>query len=178
MQLKGSQTEKNLLTAFAGESMARNKYNWFASQANKDGYVQISALFNQTADNEKEHAKLWFKLLNGGIGTTEQNLLAAAAGENEEWTQMYAEFAKIARQEGFDDIATLMEGVAKIEKEHEARYRALLANITNKEVFARPTEQAWACSNCGHIHYGTSAPAVCPVCNHPQAYFQIKETNY
>lgn len=178
MELKGSKTEKNLLTAFAGESMARNKYTYFASKATKDGFVQIAKIFEETAGNEKEHAKLWFKLLNGGIDSTAKNLLAAASGENEEWTQMYAGFAKIAFEEGFEDIAKLFEGVAKIEKEHEERYRALLANIDKNEVFAKSSQVVWQCSNCGYTHVGKNSPDVCPVCSHPQAYFQIKENNY
>ncbi|MEG0915363.1 MAG: rubrerythrin family protein, partial [Christensenellaceae bacterium] len=177
MELKGSKTEQNLQTAFAGESMARNKYTYFASKATKDGFVQISKIFEETANNEKEHAKLWYKLLNNGVDSTEKNLLAAANGENDEWVNMYAGFAKIAKAEGFDAIAKLFEGVAAIEKQHEERYRALLANIENSEVFAKPTEQVWQCSNCGHTFVGANAPDICPVCAHPQAYFQIKETN-
>lgn len=178
MQLKGSETEKNLHTAFAGESMARNKYSYFASRAKKDGYEQISKIFEETAGNEKEHAKLWFKLLSGGIGDTVENLLAAANGENEEWTQMYKEFAITAKKEGFDDIAALFEGVAKIEKEHEERYRTLLANIKENKVFERSNKQEWHCANCGHIHVGNTAPELCPVCAHPKAYFQIRSSNY
>ena len=177
MDLKGSRTESNLWKAFAGESEARNKYTYFASKAKKDGFVQISKLFEETANNEKEHAKIWFKLL-GGIGTTEENLLSAAEGENYEWTDMYAEFAKVAREEGFDDIAALFEGVAQIEKEHEERYRKLLANIEGGLVFSREGDMIWECSNCGHIVVGTEAPEVCPVCFHPQAYFKIKAENY
>ena len=177
MDLKGSRTESNLCKAFAGESEARNKYTYFASKAKKDGFVQISKLFEETANNEKEHAKIWFKLL-GGIGTTEENLLSAAEGENYEWTDMYAEFAKVAREEGFDDIAALFEGVAQIEKEHEERYRKLLANIEGGLVFSREGDMIWECSNCGHIHIGKEAPEVCPVCAHPKAHFQLKANNY
>ena len=177
MDLKGSRTESNLWKAFAGESEARNKYTYFASKAKKDGFVQISKLFEETANNEKEHAKIWFKLL-GGIGTTEENLLSAAEGENYEWTDMYAEFAKVAREEGFDDIAALFEGVAQIEKEHEERYRKLLANIEGDLVFSREGDMIWECSNCGHIHIGKEAPEVCPVCAHPKAHFQLKANNY
>ena len=177
MDLKGSRTESNLWKAFAGESEARNKYTYFASKAKKDGFVQISKLFEETANNEKEHAKIWFKLL-GGIGTTEENLLSAAEGENYEWTDMYAEFAKVAREEGFDDIAALFEGVAQIEKEHEERYRKLLANIEGGLVFSREGDMIWQCSNCGHIHIGKEAPEVCPVCAHPKAHFQLKVNNY
>ena len=177
MDLKGSRTESNLWKAFAGESEARNKYTYFASKAKKDGFVQISKLFEETANNEKEHAKIWFKLL-GGIGTTEENLLSAAEGENYEWTDMYAEFAKVAREEGFDDIAALFEGVAQIEKEHEERYRKLLANIEGGLVFSREGDMIWECSNCGHIHIGKEAPEVCPVCAPPKAHFQLKANNY
>ena len=177
MDLKGSRTESNLWKAFAGEFEARNKYTYFASKAKKDGFVQISKLFEETANNEKEHAKIWFKLL-GGIGTTEENLLSAAEGENYEWTDMYAEFAKVAREEGFDDIAALFEGVAQIEKEHEERYRKLLANIEGGLVFSREGDMIWECSNCGHIHIGKEAPEVCPVCAHPKAHFQLKANNY
>ncbi len=178
MNLKGSKTEQNLMTAFAGESQARNKYTYYASKAKKDGYVQISKIFEETANNEKEHAKIWFKLLHDGIGDTMDNLLDAAAGENYEWTDMYATFAKEAKEEGFDQIAFLFEEVAKIEKEHEERYRALLANIKEGKVFKREGKIAWICSNCGHIHYADEAPEVCPVCAHPKAYFEIKSTNY
>ena len=178
MELKGSRTEANLQTAFAGESMARNKYTYFASKAKKDGYVQIGNIFEETADNEKEHAKLWFKLLNGGIGTTEENLKAAADGENYEWTDMYAGFAKTAREEGFEDIARTFEGVAAIEKEHEERYRKLLKNVQDGVVFSKDGDTIWQCSNCGHIVVGAKAPEICPVCSHPQAYFQIKAENY
>ena len=179
MNLKGSKTEQNLWTAFAGESQARNKYTYYASKAKNEGYVQIAELFEVTANNEKEHAKLWFKLLHdGAVPTTTENLKDAAAGENYEWTDMYANFAKEAREEGFEEIAILMEGVAKIEKEHEERYRKLLANIENKEVFKKLDIQVWECGNCGHLHVGTEAPLVCPVCNHPQAYFRIRAVNY
>ena len=176
-ELKGTQTEKNLQEAFAGESQARNKYTYFASKAKKDGYVQISQLFQETADNEKEHAKRWFKLLYG-IGSTPENLKAAAEGENYEWTSMYPSFARTAREEGFDDIATLFEGVAAIEKEHEERYKKLLKNIEDAIVFSRDGDKIWQCANCGHIVIGKEAPEICPVCNHPQAYFQIKAENY
>ncbi len=179
MELKGSKTEANLMAAFAGESQARNKYTYYASQARKDGYVQIANIFEETAANEKEHAKLWFKLLHGGsVPGTMDNLADAAAGENYEWTDMYAGFAKEAREEGFDKIAFLFEEVAKIEKEHEERYRKLLANIEGGLVFSREGDMIWQCSNCGHIVVGKKAPEVCPVCAHPQAYFQIKAENY
>lgn len=179
MELKGSKTEKNLLAAFAGESQARNKYSYYASKAKKDGYVQIANIFEETAANEKEHAKIWFKLLNGGsVPSTIDNLKDAAAGENYEWTEMYAEFAKEAKEEGFDEIAYLFEEVAKIEKEHEERYRKLLANIEGDLVFSRDGDCIWQCSNCGHIVIGKKAPEECPVCKHPQAYFQIKAENY
>ena len=179
MELKGSKTEQNLMTAFAGESQARNKYTFFASQAKKDGYEQIAAIFQETADNEKEQAKLWFKLLNGGtIGSTEENLKAAAAGENYEWTDMYAEFAKTAKEEGFTRIAYLFEEVGKIEKEHEERYLKLLENVKEGKVFEAGEVKIWKCRNCGHIVVGTSAPEVCPVCNHPKAFFEIKAENY
>ena len=177
MELKGSKTEQNLRDAFAGESQARNKYTYFASKARKEGYVQIANLFLETADNEKEHAKIWFKLL-GGIGDTAENLLAAAEGENYEWTDMYARFAQEAREEGFDDIAALFEGVAAIEKEHEERYRKLLANLQGGLVFSKDGDTIWQCSNCGHIVVGKQAPEICPVCAHPQAYFQVKAENY
>ncbi len=177
-ELKGSKTEKNLETAFAGESMARNKYTYFASKARKDGFVQIANIFEETANNEKEHAKMWFKLLNGGIGSTAECLAAAAEGENYEWTDMYATFAKEAREEGFDEIARLFEGVAAIEKEHEERYRKLLANVEGDLVFSKDGDVIWQCSNCGHIVVGKKAPEVCPVCAHPQAYFQVKAENY
>lgn len=178
-ELKGTKTEKNLQIAFAGESEARNKYTYFASKAKKDGYVQIAAIFEETAANEKEHAKMWYKLLHGGeIGTTVDNLVEAANGENYEWTDMYANMAKDAREEGFDHIAFLFEEVAKIEKEHEERYRKLLANIQGDLVFSRDGDVIWQCSNCGHICVGKKAPQVCPVCAHPQSYFQIKAENY
>ena len=176
-ELKGTKTEKNLMTAFAGESQARNKYTYFASVAKKEGYVQISKLFEATAANEKEHAEIWFRLL-GGIGTTAENLKAAAEGENYEWTDMYATFAKEAREEGFDHIAFLFEGVAKIEKEHEARYLKLLENVKEGLVFSREGDTIWQCSNCGHVVIGKKAPEVCPICAHSQAYFEIKAENY
>ena len=178
-ELKGSKTEQNLWAAFAGESQARNKYTYFASKAKKEGYVQIAALFEETARNEQEHAKIWFKLLNGGeIGTTEENLLEAAEGERYEWTDMYAEFAKVAKEEGFTKIAALFEGVAKIEKEHEERYRKLLANVKGDLVFTKDGDAVWQCSNCGHICVGKKAPEICPVCAHPKAYFQVRAENY
>ena len=175
--LKGSKTEQNLMTAFAGESQARNKYTYFASAAKKAGYEQIAAIFTETADNEKEHATIWFKLLDG-IGTTEENLLAAAAGEHEEWTSMYKQFAEEARAEGFADIAEKFELVAQIEAEHEQRYLKLLQNIKEEIVFQREGKQYWICRNCGYIHEGPTAPEVCPVCAHPQAYFMLREENY
>ena len=177
-ELKGSKTEKNLETAFAGESMARNKYTYFASKARKEGYVQIANIFEETANNEKEHAKMWFKLLNDGIGSTAECLEAAAEGENYEWTDMSDTFAKEAREEGFEEIARLFEGVAAIEKAHEERYRKLLANVENGLVFSKEGDTIWQCSNCGHIVIGKKAPEVCPVCAHPQAYFQVKAENY
>ena len=173
----GTQTEKNLEAAFAGESMARNKYTYFASVAKKEGYEQMSAIFQKTADNEKEHAKLWFKELNG-IGNTSENLLAAAEGENYEWTDMYASFAKTAEEEGFKELAAKFRLVAAIEKHHEERYRALLANIENAEVFAKAETKVWECRNCGHLFIGEKAPEVCPTCNHPKAYFEIHAENY
>ena len=176
--LKGTKTEKNLMAAFSGESEARNKYTYYASKAKKDGYVQIAKIFEETADNEKEHAKIWFKLLKDGIGATDVNLADAAAGENYEWTEMYPTFAKEAREEGFTHIAYLFEEVAKIEKEHEERYKKLLANIEGDLVFSRDNDAIWQCSNCGHIVVGKRAPEVCPVCAHPQAYFEIKAENY
>lgn len=179
MELKGSKTEKNLMTAFAGESEARNKYTYYASKAKKDGYEQIAKIFEETANNEKEHAKLWFKLLKGGsVPSTIDNLLDAAQGENYEWTDMYAKFAEEAREEGFLDIARTMEGVAKIEKRHEERYRKLLENIKKDMVFEREEVVAWECMNCGHIHYGKKAPKECPVCKHPGGYFMIEPKNY
>ncbi|MBM6921851.1 rubrerythrin family protein [Phocea massiliensis] len=177
--LKGTKTEANLMAAFAGESQARNKYTYYASKAKKEGYEQIAALFLETANNEKEHAKIWFKLLHdGAIADTATNLQDAANGENYEWTEMYAEFAKTAKEEGFDKIAYLFEAVGKIEKEHEERYKALLANVNGGLVFSRDGEMVWQCANCGHIHVGKAAPEVCPVCDHPKAYFQIKAENY
>ena len=173
----GTQTEKNLEAAFAGESMARNKYTYFASKAKKEGYEQIAALFQKTADNEKEHAKLWFKELNG-IGNTAENLSDAADGENYEWTDMYAEFAKTAEAEGFTELARKFRMVAAIEKHHEERYRALLKNIETAEVFAKSEVKVWECRNCGHLVVGTKAPEVCPTCAHPQAYFEVHEANY
>ena len=177
-ELNGTRTEANLQTAFAGESMARNKYTFFASKAKKDGYVQIAKIFEETAANEKEHAKIWFKLLNGGIDDTAANLKAAAEGENYEWTDMYATFAKEAREEGFDHIADLFEMVGAIEKEHEERYRRLLKNVEDKLVFSRVGDCVWQCSNCGHIVVGRQAPEVCPVCAHPKAYFELKAQNF
>ena len=178
-ELKGSKTEQNLWTAFAGESQARNKYSYYASAAKKAGFNQIAAFFEETAGNEKEHAKIWFKLLHDGdISDTMKNLEDAANGENYEWTEMYAEFAKTAKEEGFDKIAALFEGVAKIEKTHEERYRKLLERIKNNEVFNEKGEVAWVCSNCGHIHFGESAPEICPICNHPKGYFVREQTNY
>ncbi|MBQ3597411.1 MAG: rubrerythrin family protein [Clostridia bacterium] len=174
---KGTKTEKNLWEAFAGESMARNKYTYFASAAKKAGYEQIAALFLKTAENEKEHAKLWFKAL-GELGDTAQNLLHAAQGENQEWTDMYARMAKEAEEEGFLDLAEQFRGVAKIEKEHEERYRALLFNVENDKVFKKSESKVWECRNCGHTLEGENAPEECPVCKHPKAYFEIKEFNY
>ena len=176
--LKGTKTEANLMAAFAGESQARNKYTYYASKAKKDGYVQIASIFEETANNEKEHAKIWFKLLHGGIPDTLQNLADAASGENYEWTEMYDQMAKDAREEGFDHIADLFEQVGKIEKEHEERYRKLIENIEGGLVFSRDEEMIWQCANCGHIVIGKKAPEVCPVCAHPQSYFQIKAENY
>ena len=178
MELKGSKTEQNLATAFAGESQARNKYTYFASKAKKDGYEQIAEIFTETANNEKEHAKMWYKILAGGIGTTEENLLSAAEGENYEWTEMYSQFAKEAREEGFNDIAFQFEAVAAIEKAHEERYRKLLANVKEGLVFSRNGDMIWECGNCGHIHFGKKAPQICPVFKHPQGYFKIKAQNY
>jgi rubrerythrin len=175
--LKGTKTEANLWAAFAGESQARNKYTYYASKAKKDGYEQISELFMETAEQEKEHAKLWFKLIHG-IGATMENLKDAAEGENDEWTDMYPRMAKEAREEGFNEIADLFEGVAAIEKVHEEKYRKLLQNIKEKVVFSRDGDCIWQCRNCGHIHVGKEAPEVCPVCNHPQAYFELKKDNY
>lgn len=177
--LKGTKTEANLMAAFAGESEARNKYTYYASKARKDGYVQIAQLFEETAANEKEHAKIWFKLLHGGsIASTLENLKDGAEGENYEWSEMYPTFAKEAREEGFDEIADLFEGVAAIEKEHEARYKKLLANVENGLVFSKEGDVIWECGNCGHICIGQKAPEVCPVCKHPQSYFRVKAENY
>lgn len=178
MKLEGSKTQANLMAAFAGECQARTKYTYFASKAKKDGFVQIANIFMETAENEKEHAKIWFKLLNDGIADTATNLKEAAAGENYEWTDMYDTFAKEAREEGFDHIAYLFEEVAKIEKEHEERYLKLLENVENGLVFSRDGDKIWKCGNCGHIVVGKEAPEVCPVCAHPRAYFEIKAENY
>lgn len=179
MQLKGTKTEKNLQTAFAGESEARNKYTFFASKARSEGYVQISKFFLETADNEKEHAKIWYKLLSGGsVKSTPENLQECIDGENYEWTKMYKDFAIEARQEGFDEIADLFDGVAAIEKDHEARFKALLDNYNSGTVFAKSEETEWHCANCGHIHYGKTAPEVCPVCDHPKAHFEVLARNY
>ena len=179
MELKGSKTEKNLMTAFAGESQARNKYTYYASKAKKEGYEQIASIFLETADNEKEHAKLWFKLLhNNDIPTTLENLKDAAYGENYEWTDMYDEFAKVAKEEGFSRIAYLFEAVGKIEKEHEERYKKLIENMEEGLVFSKDGDRIWKCRNCGHIVIGKSAPEICPVCAHPKAYFEIKAENY
>lgn len=179
MELKGSKTEANLQAAFAGESQARNKYTYFASKAKKDGYQQIAAIFEETAANEKEHAKMWYKLLNGGsVSDTIENLKAAAAGENEEWTDMYPTFAKEAREEGFHEIADLFEAVAAIEKEHEERYKKLLENVEKGLVFSKDGDMIWVCRNCGHVCVGKQAPEKCPVCDHPQAYFEVKADNY
>ena len=177
MELKGSQTEKNLWAAFAGESQAYTKYGYYASRAKKDGFEQISALFTETSGNEKEHAKIWFKLV-AGIGTTAENLEAAADGEHEEWTSMYPELAKVAREEGFTKIANLFEAVAKIEKEHEERYRLLLANVKDEKVFKKDEKIIWQCRNCGYVCESPQAPQVCPVCAHPQAYFEQLKKNY
>ena len=179
MELKGSKTESNLKTAFAGESQARNKYTYYASKAKKDGYEQIAAIFEETANNEKEHAKMWFKELHGGsVPDTLENLNDAADGENYEWTDMYEKFAKEAKEEGFDRIAKLFEEVGKIEKEHEERYRKLIGNIENEVVFSNDEECIWICRNCGHVVVGKKAPEVCPVCAHPQSYFELKAKNY
>ena len=178
MNLKGTKTEKNLMEAFAGESQARNKYTYYASKAKKEGYEQIAALFLETADNEKEHAKIWFKLLHDGVGPTVENLKDAAAGENGEWTEMYARMEKEAREEGFEDIARLFAGVAAIEKEHEERYLALLKNIEDGTVFKKNEKVVWICRNCGHIVDSPEAPEKCPVCDHPKAYFQLRVINY
>ena len=179
MELNGSKTEKNLMEAFAGESQARNKYTYFASKARKDGYEQIAAIFEETANNEKEHAKLWFKLLQGGeIQGTIENLKMAAEGENYEWTDMYERMAKEAKEEGFDHIAYLFEAVGKIEKEHEERYKKLIENVENGLVFSKDGDRIWKCRNCGHIVIGSKAPEICPVCSHPKSYFEIKAENY
>lgn len=178
MELKGSKTEKNLLSAFAGESQARNKYTYYASKARKEGYNQIANIFEETANNEKEHAKIWFKLLHDGIQSTQENLKDAASGENYEWTNMYATFAKEAKEEGFDKIAYLFEAVGKIEREHEERYRKLIENLENKTIFEKDGEVYWICQNCGHIHKGKTAPKICPVCAHPQSYFEVRAENY
>ena len=179
MELRGSKTEQNLMTAFAGESQARNKYSYYASKAKKDGYEQIAAIFEETAGNEKEHAKMWFKLLHdGGIPDTMTNLKDAANGENYEWTDMYAEFAKVAKEEGFTDIARKFDLVAAVEKNHEERYLKLLKNIENEEVFKREESTVWVCRNCGHVHVGKFAPKACPTCDHPQAYFELRSENY
>ena len=178
-ELKGSKTEKNLMEAFAGESQARNKYTYFASKAKKEGYEQIAAIFLETAENEKEHAKIWYKLLNGGeVGNTIENLQAAADGENYEWTDMYDRFAREAKEEGFDKIAYLFTEVGKIEKEHEERYKKLLENVKGDLVFSKDGDKIWKCRNCGHICIGKEAPGICPVCNHPQSYFEVKAENY
>ena len=177
MELKGTKTEKNLATAFAGESQARNKYTYFASVAKKAGYEQIAALFLQTAENEKEHAKLWFKEL-GGLGTTAENLKAAAAGENYEWTEMYDQFAREAEEEGFTALAARFRAVAAIEKAHEERYLKLLDNVEMQKVFEKAGEAMWECRNCGHLVIGKKAPQVCPVCAHPQSYFELRKENY
>ena len=179
MELKGSKTESNLMAAFAGESQARNKYTYFASKAKKEGYEQIAGIFEETANNEKEHAKIWFKLLNGGdIPSTKENLKAAAEGENYEWTDMYEGFAKTAEEEGFPELAAKFRAVGEIEKHHEERYRALLKNIETSQVFEKSEVKVWECRNCGHIVVGTKAPEVCPVCAHPQSYFEVHEENY
>ena len=176
---KNSKSYQNLMTAFAGESQARNKYTYFASKAKKEGYEQIKAIFEETADNEKEHAKLWFKYLNDGdIPSTVDNLKAASEGENYEWTNMYDEFAKVAKEEGYEELASKFEGVLKIEKQHEERYLKLLENIKKEQVFESEEEVVWICRNCGHIHFGKTAPEVCPVCNHPKSYFERRATNY
>ena len=179
MELKGSKTEKNLMTAFAGESQARNKYTFYASKARKEGYEQIAAIFEETANNEKEHAKMWFKELNGGnIPDTLTNLNDAASGENYEWTDMYDEFAKTAEEEGFPELAAKFRLVGEIERHHEERYRALLTNVETASVFAKSEVKVWECRNCGHIVVGTAAPDVCPTCNHPQSYFEVHAENY
>lgn len=177
-ELKGSKTEANLLTAFAGESQARNKYTYFAAKAREDGYQQIAAIFEETANNEKEHAEMWFKLLNGGVGRTLDNLKEAAQGENYEWTDMYSGFAQTAKEEGFDQISALFEGVAKIEREHEERYRRLIENVEGERVFSKDGDVIWQCMNCGHICVGRKAPEICPVCAHSQGWFRVKPENY
>jgi rubrerythrin len=177
-ELKGTKTEQNLMAAFAGESQAHTKYLYYASKAKKDGYVQMASLFEETAKNEKEHAKLWFKLLHGGMPSTPENLADAAAGENYEWTDMYAGFARVAEEEGFPEIAAKFEMVGAIEKEHEERYRKLLSNIEKAIVFSRDGDVIWQCSNCGHIVIGKEAPGICPVCDHPQSYFQLRAENF
>ncbi len=179
MELKGSKTEANLMAAFAGESQARNKYTYYASKARKDGYEQIAAIFEETANNEKEHAKLWFKILHGdAVPATSENLKDAAGGENFEWTEMYPEFAKVAKEEGFTRIAYLFEAVARIEKAHEERYRELLRKVEGEVVFSRDGDTIWECRNCGHIHIGPKAPEICPVCAHPKAFFMVRPENY
>ena len=179
MELKGSRTEQNLMAAFAGESQARNKYSYFASKAKKDGYEQIAAIFEETANNEKEHAKLWFKYLNGGeVPSTMDNLKDADAGENYEWTDMYASFAEVAKEEGYDELAYLFSEVAKIEKEHEERYLTLLKNVEDGRVFEKSEEKIWICRNCGHVYVGTKAVELCPVCKHPKSYMEVKANNY
>ncbi|MBQ2119111.1 MAG: rubrerythrin family protein [Clostridia bacterium] len=179
MELKGSKTEANLMAAFAGESQARNKYTYYASKARKDGYEQIAAIFEETANNEKEHAKLWFKILHGdAVPATTENLKDAAGGENYEWTEMYPEFAKVAKEEGFTRIAYLFEAVAKIEKAHEERYRKLLERVEGEIVFSRDGDTIWECRNCGHIHIGPKAPEICPVCAHPKSFFMVRAENY
>lgn len=178
MNIKGSKTEANLIAAFSGESEARNKYTYFASKAKKEGYEQIAAIFLETAENEKEHAKMWFKLLNDGIGSTAENLVAAASGENYEWTEMYSNFAKEADEEGFTEIARLFRGVQAVEQEHEKRYLKLLENLKTDKVFIKEDIVIWKCRNCGHVHIGKEAPELCPVCAHPKAYFELKSDNY
>lgn len=178
MELKGSRTERNLATAYSGESQARNKYTYFAAKAKKDGYEQISKIFAETADNELAHAKLWYNILAGGVGETAENLLSAAEGEHYEWEDMYTQFEREAREEGFTDIADLFGAVGAIEKTHEERFRTLLGNVNGNLVFSRDGDMLWECANCGHIHFGKQAPEICPVCKHPQAYFKIKAQNY
>lgn len=178
MGLKGSKTEANLMAAFSGESMARNKYTFYADKAKKEGFEHIAKMFQETADNEKVHGKIWFKLLHDGVGSTDSNLKDAAAGENYEWTDMYKNFAEVAREEGFDDIAKLFEHVAEIEKHHEERYLKLLSNIENNKVFSEEVEEVWICMKCGHIHRGKNAPKKCIVCSHPQSYFERRVINY